>query len=476
MNNSKNTIVKVEQTFNGVQIPQFSERIDKQKGWVRYGADNLFPYYLISLLAKSPRHAAIVKKKAMLVGGRGFITQNLNSDTMMFLLNSKNECDLETILAKVAYDLEVFGGFYLNLIWSKDRTRISEINYIDASKVRVAPIDKDSKYPQQENYWWSDGWEDIRKYPPVLYSGFSTINRKEASQILYVKGHRGGTEYYAQPDYLPAIYWMEMEWKISEYHLASIVNGFHPSFHINWPIGANASDEEMDELVARLKQQFGNSINAGESFISFMEDENKPTITPIEANTSDERFIQLDEIIEKGILHSHRVNNPELFGIMVPGKLGNSQGERTQSMIEFEIDYIIPQQQIIEKVFNRIARINGITDRILIKRYSDSYKKVGGDSVNDVLAIISSQTITPEQKYYLLTSLNYTHELSANLSGWREGNNLINMASKKKEAFVEPRQNETKNEFISRCIENNIGEGYDPQQAAAICYTKWENK
>jgi hypothetical protein len=202
----KNKVVFIEQNFTKYNIPQYIEKPNKQKGYVSYGEDNQFPFYLISLIAKSSRHASIVKKKAMLVGGRGFIKTNLEMETMMFLKNSKNEDDLDEILAKISYDFELFGGFALNIIWSKDRTRISEINYIDVSKLRVANPDPEQGYPQIENYYISDGWESERKYPPVLYSGFSTIDRKQASQILYVKGHRAGTEFYAQPDYLPAIY------------------------------------------------------------------------------------------------------------------------------------------------------------------------------------------------------------------------------------------------------------------------------
>lgn len=422
---SRNTIIKLtNMEFQKYEIPQFQEKLDKQKGWINYGLDNQFSYYLISLIAKSARHAAIVKKKAMLVGGRGFLTTNLNMETMLFLANSKNEDDLEEIVYKISYDLELFGGFALNVIWSKDRSKISEINYIDVSKLRIAAPDPEKGFPQIENYWLSDGWENVRKYPPKLYPGFSTINRKKASQILYVKGHRAGTEFYAQPDYLPAIYWMELEFKISEYHLASVVNGFHPSFHINWPVGSDLSDEGMEELILRLKSQFGNSVNAGESFISLTEDTNKPTITPIEQNGSDKRFIQLDSIIEKGIMYSHRVNNPELFGLMTSGMtVGDSGGNRVQSMQEFEIDYVIPQQRIIEKELNKLARINGITDKIMLNRYSDSYKKVGGDSIQDVLAIMAEEKISPKQKYHLLISLNYTHQLASELSQYTEGHN-----------------------------------------------------
>lgn len=42
--------------------------------------------------------------------------------------------------------------------------------------------------------------------------------------------------------------------------------------------------------------------------------------------------------------------------------------------------------------------------------------------------------------------------------------------------FVEPGANETQDEFIGRCIPAMVGEGYDQDQAVAICYTKWEDR
>ena len=218
---------------------------------------------------------------------------------------------------------------------------------------------------------------------------------------------------------------MEMQIQISQFHLASINNGFHPSFHVNWPISQNFSDEEMDVLVARLKRQFQGSINAGEVIISVADSATAPTITPIEANTSDERYVNLQDMIERNIMQSHRVNNPDIFGLPQPEGLGAAaKYERTESLVEFEIDYVIPKQQILEKVFNKLAKINGIDDKLFINKYSDQYKKVGADSATDVLNIISNQNITPKQKYNLLILLNYTHQVASDLAGYYEGNNL----------------------------------------------------
>jgi hypothetical protein len=43
--------------------------------------------------------------------------------------------------------------------------------------------------------------------------------------------------------------------------------------------------------------------------------------------------------------------------------------------------------------------------------------------------------------------------------------------------FVEPGETESQDEFVSRCIGVLVGdEGYEQEQAAAVCYSKWENR
>ncbi len=41
---------------------------------------------------------------------------------------------------------------------------------------------------------------------------------------------------------------------------------------------------------------------------------------------------------------------------------------------------------------------------------------------------------------------------------------------------VKPSAGETKDEFISRCIGEEVSAGYDTPQAAAICYSYWDKE
>lgn len=54
------------------------------------------------------------------------------------------------------------------------------------------------------------------------------------------------------------------------------------------------------------------------------------------------------------------------------------------------------------------------------------------------------------------------------------GQKLVEMTEQ--HFVVEPEAGESKNDFISRCISTEIKAGYDQDQAAAICYTKWDEK
>ena len=42
------------------------------------------------------------------------------------------------------------------------------------------------------------------------------------------------------------------------------------------------------------------------------------------------------------------------------------------------------------------------------------------------------------------------------------------------EQFIEPNKNEHETDFIPRCISYVVGEGKEPEQATAICYSIWQ--
>lgn len=41
---------------------------------------------------------------------------------------------------------------------------------------------------------------------------------------------------------------------------------------------------------------------------------------------------------------------------------------------------------------------------------------------------------------------------------------------------IQPGKNETQDEFLSRCISEEVGRGHEQSQAVAICYSKWKER
>ena len=412
--------------FNKVQIPQFIERINSTKKWIDFGQDNQFPQYLQSLLSKSALHQSIINSNAKMIGSYGWLKTNLDLKTMLFLRNAKSDFDLDEILEKVSIDLEVYGAFALNVVWSKDRESISEINYIDVAKVRIEAPDPKFKYPSLLNYWFCDNWSNPRKNPPVLYQGFSTRYKRSRSQIYYIKQHQAGNEFYSRVGYLPAIRSMETDWLIQDWQMNGVKNGYTPGYIITIP-GMGSSPEQRRAIADRLRSDLAGTGNANVGYIQFTNSTGEsPKFEPIELNNSDVRFLSLIDEIQKAIMRGHEVKSPKLYGEGGDGgiTIGVSKNEMLEAVEIFQNSYATGKQNILEKVFNRLARVNGITDNLIIKKYHETYRKVD-TNLQDIIDILNpSNGLDPEQQYWVLVQNGYAHEIASKFSKFDGGKSL----------------------------------------------------
>lgn len=404
----KDKIIHAFSCIDDVSLPTGEESYSYGKKWINWGEDNLYPNYLQSLINVSTLHSSIMKQKAMLIGGCGFDKTNMSPAGLYFLKNIYNEDELDDILCKVSFDLELYGGFCLNIVWNEDRTKIAEINYLNPSIVRIQPTDKGFKYLVCDN------WYSPYKNQPVMYDEFSTEKKQKANQILWVKEHREGCGLYPAPEYKPGIKWFEIDNMISDFHYTNLKSSFFPNVHINFPIGT-PSAEEADQLVSDIKRQYAGA-KGGKTIVTFSDTkETALTFDKIESTSTDEMFIMLNEMVEKSILKSHRVVNPSLFGIETPGSLG-SRNEMLESLEIFQTSYVDSKQRLIERVFNRLRKINGVEDKIIINRYSPQFSKIN-TNISDILSILTAD-IEPKQKYQLLIDNSYSPESAINLTGY----------------------------------------------------------
>jgi len=369
--------------------PVFSE---SKKEYIPYGDDNLYGEFLVDLMNTSSKHNSLIKKKVNMTVGDGFKD---SPDVSEYIKNLHGKEDLNDIVFKNGYDLMLYGGFAIAVTWSKDKKTIARHSFIDFKKVRRAKVlDDESEMAKRqadglEYFYISKDWSN-KKEEPVLMQGFSEKYKDESTQLYYVLEYRAGAEFYTYPDYISSVDWIELDKEIANFHLSSVQNGFTPSMIISFK-GGIPSDEEMKKLNKKIQKEYAGSDNASRIFTTYSESgDTAPEFIPVNLNTSDERFLQLEEQISQNIVVGHGASNV-VAGVAVSGKLGSSD-EIIEAEAVFQKNVIDAKQELIERAYNKLAKINGVTIPLELEGISsfdiieESVDESGVEQPNDVEA------------------------------------------------------------------------------------------
>ena len=350
----------------------------KDKFYISFGADNGFPNKLIDLMNYSSIHGTCVNATVEAIVGNG-LTSN-KPDTLDFANYDKESWN--DIFKKVAKDLKLFGGFALEIIWSKDRTKIAEVYHIDFSYLRAKEKNLRGKIPGF--YIW-DEWSGINSYVnqsltdiPFLPSYNPNNKLEEPSQVYVYHAYRPGMRYYPLPDYVGALKVIELDAQVDNFHLNNITNGVVPSVAIT--TFTNANEEEREAIEIMLRNQYGGTENAGALiYMDVDSPENAPVITPIQSNGTDEYYTTINDLVTQKILTAHRITSPMMLGIKTEGQLGG-RDETIDAYLLFTNTVVRPFQQAILDCFDEIFKINYGDDYILgveqLKLYSDGKEEV----------------------------------------------------------------------------------------------------
>ena len=200
--------------------PKITEVRNKQ--WVAYGDDNDYFQYLIDRYNGSPSNNAIINGISEMIYGRGLDATDSSRKPDQYaqaITMFHKDC-----VRKLAYDLKLMGQCAIQVIYSKDRSRIVQAEHFPVQTLRAEKANEDGDI---EAYYYAADWkklkpnEEVKRIPAF---GFS----KESIEILYVKPYRAGFFYYAPVDYQGGLQYAELEEEIANYHLNNIMNGLAP--------------------------------------------------------------------------------------------------------------------------------------------------------------------------------------------------------------------------------------------------------
>ena len=336
-------------TFAEAKQPEFKEK--KGEGYIQYGDRNDYPNYLVDLFNKSAKHNAIVKSKVHYISANGW---KGSPEAEAFIQKVNRMESLNDLTRKVSLDAELFGGYYLEIIWSVTK-QLSEVWHCDYTKIST---NKDNT-----QFWYKEKWDD-RNEKAMVYPAFNA-NNPVGKQILYIKEYRPNMGFYSLPGYFGALNYIESDIEISKHVLGNAQTGFSASKLITLPNG-EPSDEEKRNIEKRFTSRFSGSD--GKKFIlAFVNDSaRKPIVDDL--GTSDitkEDFGRVDSLIQTNIFSGHQITTPSIFGIAEAGKLG-SRSEMRDGYEIFKNTYVNSKQMHLEGVFNMLAKYKGIAEPELL--------------------------------------------------------------------------------------------------------------
>lgn len=361
MEEKKGLPIKILQ-FNEAYVPPVYNFVKKgEYHFISFGTDNQYPIFLLELYNNfgSPLNKAIINKKVKMSVGFG-VKQILNPKLKEW--TRKN--NLERLLLYLSKDFEIYNGMCLEVIWNNGGTSF-DVNYIPIHTIRIGIKDNED---DTDYYWYCKDWNNFKKeeYKPEYIKKFDPNDRTGRQLLYYIEPNPAMTHLYPIPNYSTAINYVDLDYQIGKFHINQVRQGFAPSFILSFNTSIPSQDEQ-NQFHREFQRNFKGSDGAGKIIITYAEGKDQaPELIPIQLNQSDERFIMLQDMVEKNITQSHEM--PLQLVSFQPGKLGSSD-ERKELMAEFQTYYIAIRQNQIEESINRILETIGYTEKIVLKTY-----------------------------------------------------------------------------------------------------------
>jgi len=337
-----------------ISSPRKSGRESIDKEVVRFGDYNDFPDYLVHLYNNSSVHETCVNAIVESIKGDGLTAE---PSDVLDVANRMGE-SWNDIYSKVAKDYYVFGGFALEVIYNKLRTKVAEVYHIPFASVRA----KEANHRGEcEGYFIARDWDTKGKYEIDLTKAvyMPTFNPhfkdEQPSQLYYYKPYHPLQHYYPLPKYVGALKVVELDCEVDNFHVNNIKNGLAPSLAIT--TFTNASDDDRRAIENQLRVQYQGSSQAGQMFYMDVPDlEHKPIIEPIPQNGADGYYTTINDMVVQKILTAHRITSPLLVGIKTEGQLGGAT-EMLDAYTLFLNMVIKPYQQDILSVFEEMLEM-----------------------------------------------------------------------------------------------------------------------
>ena len=330
------------------------EEKDRQRGFMKWGKKNDYPFFLIELLQGSAWHQGIIKNKTYYIAGGGLET--VSGDATLFLKNSFSDFDMNEIVQRMTFDFELFGAMAVIGTWNREGSKVVRWEYIAVDLIRMTE--------DERTYFVSDDWSSLQQTPEATnfrsYPALDENNRTGSFMLYYkepskqAKGEKG---IYPKAPYYGGITAIQTDVDISKWHMYELQNGFKAGTLISLNSGYPETAEEERKIKEQIKGRTQSVEDAGEIIITFSNGADEaPTVLPLNGNNLHERYLMTEKSVQQNILVAHSVVAPSLFGIAPTGSFNAAE---TADLFEiYKTTYVNARQKQIEWMVNYMAKLS----------------------------------------------------------------------------------------------------------------------
>ena len=336
--------------LSAYESPEIVE--SNREDWVTYGENNSYYDFLIESYKNSATNNAIINNVSRLVYGRGLSSLDASKKPSEYaqMVNLFGTDELK----KVILDYKMLGQGAFQIHYSKDHKKIIKVLHIP---VQLLAAEKCNEYGEIDAYYYSDNWEDTKKFPPKRIPAFGTS--KEKVEILFFKGYTPSMKYYGCVDYQGALPYCTLEDEISQYLINEVQTGFSARTIIN--MNSGIPTEEQQQLISNKITDRLTGSNGKKVIVAFNQDEaNKTTVESLPLDDAPEHYAFLSEECLRKIMLGHQITSPLLFGIANANGFSSNADELKNSSILYSNMVIKPMQDKILEQVDKILAYNEV--------------------------------------------------------------------------------------------------------------------
>ena len=332
-----------------------------RENWVDFLTEEGDQYFqfLIDRYSNSTTNNAIINNVARLIYGKGLSALDANKKPneyaqMMSLFHKED-------VRKMVLDRKMFGQFAVQVHYNDKHDKILKAYHIPVNLLRAEKCDKDGHIT---GYYYSDNWDDTKKYAPIRFGAFGYS--KDKIEILFSKPYSVGMKYYAYPDYQGALPYTLLEEEIADYLINEVQNGFSGTKVVNFNNGVPTDEQQQiisNKVLSKLTGSRGQKV-----IVAFNNNaESKTTVEDIPLNDAPEHYTYLSEECLKKIMLGHNITSPLLFGVASTNGFSSNADELKNSSVLFDNMVIRPFQDELLDAFDSILAYNGVALKLFFK-------------------------------------------------------------------------------------------------------------